>query len=533
MSSTSAPPALKRKQDPQIEELTCDEVYDDDKIDAASEPLAKRARMEAEMAEIDAMSKALEVRKAKAQEQRMVVAAGEKSLVVTPSLKPVVDDLFTDGDEISGPVVDSDGKEFSPFARHVSSLYLLNLPLLKKGLARVKNPDLAMALACNYYNTGMSMMDLTNKDTQFLIKQKADGQATYINFERKNGQRDFNGKGGTMGYNVVTPAFSPMYLFKYGPTKETGVEGNNGRIMKTKNGDVEIKPDEAHYDCTMGSNPIHPAMKDENGNNPMALMFLEQVQAVQVWAFGKMWCNMATTLVGARAILEDLVKRKKLDSMPTTGEEAIRVLKEERIYLEKIVSSETDSTSKSLSTSASCFRTPRKESPYGPAEDLEQLQRELPKLPMFQDNFMVTKKGQIKYNACHELPVWRYRRPDEVEEGKKYRSHLIPIPRANVRLTKDDVLYEVWSFHFYEFSAKKETAYSNHLVGFVWLNTKEELERLQLEELEPCDPCKANPFAGYYKGPLGWEGKPPPTEAAASDEITDEELFKVAEQSGF
>jgi len=334
----------------------------------------------------------------------------------------------------------------------------------------------------------------------------------YINFARKAPQqRDFAGDT-IMGYNFVSAAFAPMYMFKYGSTKETGIEGNRGKVMESKGKKIPIKPGEESYECTMGCEPIHPDMVDENSNNPIALAFMDSLDSVKRFVWAKVWNNKANMLA-MRKYLQEMVDAKTLANMPTTPEEALELLTRYKKYREKLVVSESDPSAKSLASNARCYRHPRKESKYTgePAEDISDY---VGPTDMFVNNFRIKKEEDGKqweeFNLWHEIPVWRWRRPNEVKEGVRYASPWIRIPTENVRLTRDDIIFNVFSLGFYEDSAKDECSFKHGLTGYVWLNTKKELAKLSLYDLEPCNPLVATPMAGYYKGPLGWEGGEPP-----------------------
>lgn len=415
-------------------------------------------------------------------ETRLVVVDAKSSALATIA-GPPVDNLFC-----------SPGDKRKTLEQFREAYYAF-LPLAKRGLAKVRNPDLAMALACTALklNVGVLDLDVDNFDVFFQVSR---AQNKYINFYSKTGQKDFSGKK-LMGYTFVTSAFVPAYAFKYGATESTGVNGNQGKTMECDTGTVETKPGEESYECTVGVAPIHSEMKDAKANNPMALDFMTAMVRIMDLAWAAIWKN-PQNFVQRRAQLANL------GLVPKDAEEGLLMLRKINAYKDKLKQSESDSSAYTLAMKASCYRHPAKQ--YG--VEVEDHAAYAPPSLMFADQYRTektdpkTKQKSVDIKLVNELPVWRWRRPDEVEEGKKYASPWILIPRDNVRLTRDDAIHTLFSLAFYDNSARNECGFKYVPVGYVWLNTKDALDKLDLAEIEPCNPLVANAYAGVYRGPL-------------------------------
>jgi hypothetical protein len=406
-----------------------------------------------------------------------VAVAAASSSALVPAGVMLEDTLFLDPDD---DVKASFNRIYQSQARFV-----------KLGRARVRNPDLFMALMSRALNMGIHLMDLDNPAVQFNVYRKDN---KFINFARKGNQKDFSGKR-LMGYNFVSAASTGMFFFKYGSTKETGVEGNRGKVIESKGKKIPTKPGEESYECTLGCEPIHPDMRDSNANNPIALMFYDGMEQLEKFVFGKIWSDKRN-LVGMRNKLQELVDKKSLDKMPVTAEEAMAALRTHNLMLTKVHVSDSDPSAKHLTTSASCYRSPHKANDFGQKE--EDVGKYEPPTEYFRKQMAVEKEenGVTKtvFRLWNELPAWRIRHPSEGVVGDP----MPRIPTASVAFTKEDVLFEHISMGFYEESAKDQCSFKYTLEGFVYLNKKAEMEKMVLAELEPCDPMMGNPMAGPY-----------------------------------
>ncbi len=404
--------------------------------------------------------------------------------------------------------------------------YLAMLPFARKGTAKVRDPNLAMALFCAVKNLKINLLELPMDEfnTKFQIYRKED---KYINFSRKNGQNDLRGKW-MPGFTMVTHAFLPAYGFRYGCTEATGVNGNQGKSMQVKGKTVFIKRYEERYELNVGCKPIHPLMVDKDENNPFTVQFISAIKQFKQAAFVKMWGQKAM-LKEMKAFVQEECEKKRCTitknlqrpvnpDRPVEGTytvpegvQAMEYLEQVGKYLPKVAVNEADESDMTLQCGASVYRHPRKgnDKDGTPAEDYSHV---VHPSTMFANNMhQVTDEGKNVVNLWRGCDALRWRRPDEFEAGKTYDSPFIPIPPANVAFTNKSILFALSDLGFYECSAGKDQCSFKH--GFkeqvVWLNDVEGMAKLNPEDLEPCNPLWGNPYAGYYKGPLGWEGKPP------------------------
>lgn len=437
-----------------------------------------------------------EEEEAKHHETALVLVNRVTSVVAVPVAQEMpVDNLFLDYDNPKSIDV------------QFGELYLAFANLMKRGVrVKVRNPDLAMALASTKLNMKLSLVELTQKQGQFLVSGPNQG---YMNFRRKEGQRDFSGDK-LRGYNFVSAAFVPKYFNQYGNTVATGVEGTRGKVVTDKKGKKHVtKAGEEKYEWVIGCAPIHPNMIDKNSNNPMSLWFMQGLDLVKEFAWETIWAN-PSAMLDMRKFLANQMGAEAAAKL--TAAEARAVLLKAEKYLDKVKVDKEDPTAFEIATAESCYRQPRKDwktKVY--TESINPADHEFPSDgDMFRKNFAIVKEdGETKYNIWNPRPVWRWRRPNEMKEGVKYASPWIPIPPENVHITNKDIVFELTDLNFYEYSARGETSFQHGFGGLVWLNTVDEMAKILLEDVEPCDPLAANPFAGYYRGPQGWEGEPP------------------------
>lgn len=440
-----------------------------------------------------------------AQKKLVLSVVGDTRVAVAASTALVpssTDRLFLD------PLPDPTADIPFPVVAEVTRLYRGMLPAARQGFARVRHPDLAMALASTALNRKLTLQELgDNIDVFFGIQRKG---GKYINFNRKHGQLDFDGKK-LLGYHFVSTAFRPMFRFEYGSTEATGVNGDQG---KSKGPAYTVENGKEKYECTMGVEPFHPLLQDANENNPLSVGFLRGLQLVRDYAWDRMWGDSRDYLLDMRLNLQNMVDSGTLQSYPTSASEALAALsvipagQKDPTYNEHIKPDPNDVSAFSMRMDASVYRKPYAEQKWAgvAAEDVTVWGTGPGKRPfpseMFDDNFKngIDKQTKEKaYRLWNELPVWRWRHPSEIKAGQKYESPWVRLPAKEVALTSRDVLHALFRIKFYEMSAKNQCGFKYELAGFVWLNSADDLAALDYASLEPCNPLVANPCAGVWR----------------------------------
>lgn len=396
-------------------------------------------------------------------------------------------------------------------------------PLLIQGV-RVINPDLALYLFLRHAKSNCAGLDfnesrhvsVTRSEGKNKVNGRLVGNGTfYINLGSKSDAKvpglDLN----KSKLNIVTPFARTLYT-RYGPTIETGLDGNKGKSIKGK----VVANGQEKYDILMTTKPYHDSVKDADENNPIQVEF----QRAQ--------------LASEKRLLRQMVANPLMlvDMRKDINKSAGRILSDEEMYeallLDKNTnfkinktSDEGDETATQMTINRSCYRMIFEEQDSGaPAVKSA---NPYPS-PMFVKN---KERADGKQQVHNPIPVYRFRRHDEVVEGVEYKSILIRIPDEEAVITNDDVISVDFIKGVYEYQLNAD-GYTNKQACILWLNNQQALDAIATKDIVPCDPTKCMPMAGYYMGLNGWVGGAPPgwvepAKASASSSTAEYDAFRT------
>ncbi len=382
--------------------------------------------------------------------------------------------------------------------------------LVNKDLVKVKNPDQALLLWSMASRKFIHFLELEPEKikVEYQEQKRKEGDTKvgtgqwYINLSYQRPQISVHARGG-WGLRALSCFGVPLFL-RHGPTADTGIEGNRGRVI---NGSV-VKGGAEQYQHLMTCKAYNPFIIDDaTGANPMMQEMLRKWDAVAERIMTKA-LEKPATFTQARVEMAKTCKAQK-KAMPSEPAELFAMMKAERFFAGKVDrSDDNDPQEDALTLGVSCYRTLTLDEKHHP-DQLACPQYAVPNdgVNMFMANTHNEKGARVVHN---DIPLFRCRRADEVVEGVKYDSPLIAVPSANAVLDfQKDVIAEEFHFGVYEWKLNKG-GITNKPTAYIWLNTREKLNSMSVANIEPCNPRYAIPMAGYYKGPLGWEGTPPP-----------------------
>jgi hypothetical protein len=342
---------------------------------------------------------------------------------------------------------------------------------------------------------GWSKTVLVERTEQKNDKNEKTGQA-FINVFTKAPQRFLDGRLNQRQFHMVSPFFSPAFL-TWGPTEQTGVNGTWKKVIRGN--PVEAKF--ARYEFSVTNKSFHPLQQNEEYNNPVADHFMAQMHRMYDAVLLKACTNKD-------ALLEMRKKIEKNNPKALRSPEALAAtIKSNGLF--KVVESEqqSDPSAKTLGMAVSVARMQGREY-LGPKQfQDEDLSWYAPPSDMFRlPEMMHHRSGRVQVHR--RIPLYRCRRPNEVQPGVTYSSPFVRVPFENARLTSKDIIAVVFNTGFYEWQFDV-AGVTNKPVAFIWLNTRAALEAMNMDELQnqSCDPRYAVPCAGYYRGPLDEEAE--------------------------
>lgn len=378
-------------------------------------------------------------------------------------------------------------------------------PQNKASGIELSNPDLALFVYCQLSRSSAHILQFDEKRPIKIArvqsfhplkegekKQVGTGQY-YINFSSKYSQ-PFPFTEQVYGLKQVTP-FCACLFTKYGPTVETGLDGSRGKTIKN----IRIPRGEEKYEITLTNENYHPSMMDSDWNHPVATEFFNM--------HTKQSMRILRSLLANPLTLTDLRKDVAEKQIAYNTNDELFTIVNNQFFKGKLSLTENieDKTSKWLSISVSCYRPLHKE------HDANYV------YPTATDMFVTKKTSNTsdKPIGQNKIKVVRCRRANECVAGETYDSPFILIPEENAVITSEDVISVVYTKNFYEWKFDK-CGVTNKQVLIIWLNTKRAIKAMRASDIERCNPRYAIPMAGYYKGPLGYEGAPPPSETAVA-----------------
>lgn len=390
------------------------------------------------------------------------------------------------------------------------------LPLVNKGLARTKHPDQAVLLWSLAGKKKIHCLEL-DKPEKVLVtrkeqKKKVDGKLVgtgvfYVNFRTKFEQRfvdDDKDDNGLMGFQQVS-CFATTRYMKHGPTEELGVDGDKGKVIKG----ITKTPGTEQYQCLLSNKPYNGCLSDDNDNNPL-VSYEHQVWNEITDVILIKLVAMPGALTEVKAAAAKMAKANGKKVPPVENHKAwVSMIKAYGLFKGKVETDEEDKTATTLGTSTSVYRAPKNYWDGGREIGKEDLSDYVPPSDMFKKNSINTVNGNMQIH--NNIPVYRCRRANEVVPGKKYSSPFILIPAHEAVLdSQKDILAVRYSRNVYEWKLDK-MGMTNKPQAYIWLSTKKQIKRLDLDDVEACDPRYAVPFAGYYRGCSGaWIGGAPP-----------------------
>lgn len=388
---------------------------------------------------------------------------------------------------------DEEGKDETPMIDKFLAAHKQLMSLVIRGIVRVKNPDLALALTLHAMKDKMHYLHMdaasvlvtrTNEKVFDQASRKyVDGPTAYINFKTKFPQ-SLPTVGEFRGMVVCSPFCHAKYL-NWGPTEELGVNGTVGRIIKGNAVTAEL----AQYQLSLSNKAWTLLVQDDDYNNPIMSHYFE-------WSkqFNR---GLLTKVIGRDGSIAQV--RKQLKGSAALEPEAFAdAIIAANLFKTRFDVDDDDATVALIGMGTSVYRPVKKEYAGGKEVGTEDLSGYKHPSPMFAAN-ACNKKGKAQVH--NQLPLFRFRRVDEIEEGVKYDSPFIRVPDANAALTSADVVAVVYSVGFYEWQLDK-CGITNKPVALLWLNKEEELKKMSLLDIQECDPRYAMPMAGHYKGPL-------------------------------
>jgi len=465
-----------------------------DKDDSSTAVLLKR------LADLEAQAEAFKALQQQQQQQSTpaaAAAAGPMAGAVVLSSTPIVETLQ-----------DEDGKEEVPMIDKFLHAYTQLSGVVGRGLARVKNPDLALALVMYAMKNKMHYLNMSAKDVLVTrtfekvfdnkTKKFVDGTAAYINFKTKFPQ-SLPTVGEFRGLTICSPFCHAAYL-NWGPTEELGVNGTVGRVIKGNAVPAAL----AQYQLSLSNKAWTTLVQDDDFNNPVMSHFFE-------WS-KKLNAGLLTKVIERDGSIPEV--RKKLKGSAGLDPQAFAdAAIAANLFKTRFDVDEDDPTVALIGMGVSVYRPIKKEFANGKEVGQEDLSDYTHPSPMFKAN-EVNKNG--KPQVHNQLPLFRFRRVDELEAGVKYDHPYIRVPDANAALTSADVVAVVYSVGFYEWQLDK-CGITNKPVALLWLNKEAELKKMSLSDIQECDPRHAMPMAGHYKGPLDYAAE----QSAAAKSTTD------------
>lgn len=420
--------------------------------------------------------------------QQLVVAT-QASSAVARIKPPVPDDMWlvpTPMDQEDEPDDAIGTKEAARLMNQQMLIYkgLEQLAKRRNPCVQTRDPYLSQWLADVAMGTNMRPGQLVQGLVAPCVKKSGKG---FINVNATFPKQKMLDGRGSWGEFLLSPPFKPRF-FKYGATVEDGVNGNQGKVtVKSDGSSFKVERYKEAVECTLSNDPIHPDMcNSESGDAPPMTAWLKAVDAQEavIWAAAYKQPTILSYMKSLVPVLKD-------------PEAARQELKKMGKYLGKVKKGDNP-FDLSLSVKVSCYRSPGKTESHGPGGKASS---------MFERNYKEEReneKGEIEevFHLQREIPCYRVRHPSEVVEGEVYKSPYIRIPHENVRLTQNDILMAVLKRGFYEKSAKDECAFKYELVELIWLNTYDELAKLDINQLPPCKPWECSAMAGKYVGPM-------------------------------
>ncbi len=371
--------------------------------------------------------------------------------------------------------------------------------MIRAGVVKVKNPDLALALWCKASNLRVSFMELADimekhpnhiqvvrtyekvKDAKG--KMVDDKDKPHVNIRLKGDQFFMPDHVRNMyGLTWLSP-FCSTAFFKHGPTLETGVEGTNGKMI---NGNP-TEPKSAQYQ----NKPYTHLVVDDDFNNPIADHFFAVWNRLADTVMTKaMACN--ENMLQVRKVAEKQLKNKTIAALPSTGEEWVEWMKKNNYFKTLFRMDDSDDSAKGLGVSTSCYRTPFEQKESGKVIWREELKDYKPPTPMFKDQEFnaKTKKAQIH----NDIPTFRCRRADEIQEGKSYTGPLIYVGMSHAVITGKHKVAVLAGIGLYEWLLDTPGV-TNKQLAYVVLGREDQLKRLQVDDIVPVDPRFGCPMA--------------------------------------
>ena len=332
--------------------------------------------------------------------------------------------------------------------------------------------------------------------------------------------------------SVTTIVFGSISCFattrytRHGPTVETGLEGDRGKVIKG----IAKTPGTEQYQCVLTNKPYNSGLSDDNYNNPLVSYEHQVWDQISDVILLKLLA-MPGALTEVKIAASKMAKAQNKKPPPAENVKAwLSMIKSFGLFKGKVEADEDDKTATKLTTSVSCYRAPKKFWEYGKEIGSEDLSHYKPPSDMFVKNPCNTTNGNPQIH--NDIPVYRCRRADEVIQGKKYSSPFIRIPSEEAVLdSSKDVFAVLYSRAIYEWKLDK-MGMTNKPQAYIWLSTKKQIKKLNIEDVEPCDPRYAIPMAGWYMGASGaWIGGAPP-EGHDVDDVEEDDGEDVLKKAG-
>lgn len=402
-------------------------------------------------------------------------------------------------------IEDMEDEEETPFMERMIAAHKKCMPMVRRGLVKVKNPDLAAWMWSDHSKSNIHFMGLRNAKRDILVrrvdqktwnnetkKMVKTGDKAFININTKFDQR-LAGEP-LMGYSTMS-AFSRTAFQRWGPTAETGVNGTEGKEIKGN----KVAPGLEQYQHTLVNKPFNPLMQDESYNNPVMSFMIEEEDKKNMTILAKV-AEGQDSISDAKKAIREAIKKGKVDkAVLESGESMATCINELKLFKTIMKADEADPTSTSMGMAVSCYRKPKKVYDGGREVGTEDISKYKEPSSMFTRN-MHDSKGNLQIH--NRIPLYRCRRADEVVEGEKYDSPFILVPFENAALDSSrDVIATVFHKGFYEWQYDK-CGITNKPCAFIWLNDIKSLEKMTLDDIVACDPRYAIPMAGVYRGPL-------------------------------
>lgn len=417
------------------------------------------------------------------------------------SLNPYVDTLLENEGEVP------------PATAFVTAFESCN-KLVRGGACRVKNPDLALALAAVYNGgcVGWMEVDAFVKKTPHLLfvnrtyekmvvggKRQDDKEKPHVNPRLKREQHFMPAHvRNVYGLTVLSP-FCSLQYYKYGPTVELGVEGTNGKEIN----DAATPPLQSQYQATLTNKPVTSLVVDENFNNPIADLYLNFEGRLNETLMAKAMEN-PDNMTELRKIANKQLKDKSISAVPSTGEEWVKWMKANNKLKTLEREDEADETWRGVQCSVSVFRQPVKTRDstgkvtwceLDEDKDLTPQQVEAKRHPsaLFKEH-RVNKNGQDQIH--NEIPTFRCRRADELIEGKPLPTGgpFIRVAFSRTSITPQHKIAMLYSKNIYEWKFDK-AGITNKPLAQIVLGTHDQLKNLTLDDVVAVDPRYAIPMA--------------------------------------